>query len=374
MNAPLRVLYVNQWGGLGGAEISLLRVLRHLPREQVQPVLACPQGQLREAANALGVPTVCVELPSIRRGGIFRTARLQDLHSAIAQADVVHAYSVRAGWYAGIICRDLKVPMVWSVHDLISLPWQKVWLRAVARRYADSVVVYSLALRKQFGTRLAHKLFLIPHGVDTHEFRPITPEERQQVRAQFDTPPDASVVLHVGRVMPFKGQHLFLRMAQRLIDSIGADEAPMFWLAGDESMGDRRYAQYTRRLSVNISLHVRWLGFQHNIAPIIAAADVLAHCSTRPEPFGLVILEAMACGTAVVSANRGAPTELIEHEKTGVLAPPNNLEELSQSVHYLLANPERRQTMAERARHVASRFYPLSGHVQRLIEHYQSLL
>lgn len=371
----MRVLYVNQWAGLGGAEVSLLRLLEYLPREQIQPALACPPGALAESAHALGAEVFSVTFPSLRLGGKPTAGDMQRLSHAIASSDLVHAYSVRTGWYAGRLCRRLRVPMVWSVHDLFPFFWQRMWLQMVARRYAQAVVAYSSILQRQFGRGLEHKVYLIPHGVDIRHFAPLDDSERAEVRRLFDTPTDAPVVLHVGRIMPFKGQHLFLQMAQRLLTEYPRmPHPPIFWLAGDESMGDHHYAQQVREMSRAIKPFVRWLGFQRDIAPIIASADVLVHCSTRPEPFGLVILEAMACATAVVSANRGAPAEILEQGRTGIFSPPNDIPALAEAVYRLLVDRERRRFLATSARRVVCERYTLPQSVQRLTNLYRSLL
>ncbi len=367
----MRILYVNQWGGLGGAEISLLRVLERLPRDQVQPALVCPPGALAEEARALGIDVLPIEFPSLRRSSKLSEGVSQQLLNAIAQADLVHAYSVRAGWYAGRPCRDLRVPMVWSVHDLFPFPWQRIWLRAVAERYAPAVVAYSSALQRQMGRRLQGRVHHIPHGVDTSLFRPLEPPARTEMRRRFGTPADAPVVIHVGRVMPFKGQHLFLQMAQILHCQ---HREAVFWLAGDDSMGDHRYAVRVRAMSETAQSQIRWLGFQRDIAPVIAAADVLVHCSTRPEPFGLVILEAMASGAVVVSANRGAPAEIMENGRTGILTPPNKPRPLADAVHSLLTSEQQRWEIASSARRVVCERYTLEQHIQRLLALYQSLL
>lgn len=374
MANPTRVLYVNQWHGLGGAEISLLRVMEQLPRGQIHPTLACPPGTLAEEASAMGVEVLPVEFPSPIRGGKPSANDMQRLYDAIACSDIVHAYSIRTGWYAGRLCRRLRVPMVWSIHDLFPFPWQRMWLKMVARHYAHAVVAYSGILQRQFGRGLKHKVYLVPHGIDPERFSPMGDSQRAQVRQQFQTRADALVVLHMGRIMPFKGQHLFLQAAQRLLSKYLHQHKPTFWLAGDDSMGDPRYAQRVQEESRKIQPFARWLGFQCNVAPVIAAADVLVHCSTRPEPFGLVILEAMACGTAVVSANRGAPTEIIQHGHTGLLLPPNDVFALAEAVQSLLDDDERRRSLAANARWVVCERYTLQQHVQRLVDLYRSLL
>ncbi|MDW8290763.1 MAG: glycosyltransferase family 4 protein [Armatimonadota bacterium] len=370
----MRVLYVNQWSGLGGAEISLLRLFANLPRGQVQAVLACPPGDLAQRAQRLGVQVVPIQIPPVRSCRPLRAIDVQSLQQAIASCDLVHAYSVRAGWYAGRLCRQLCVPMVWSIHDVFPFAWQQMWLQVVAQRYAQAVVVYSQVLARQFGTRLQHRVHLVPHGVEVEVFAPLGAAQREQVRRRYDTPAHAPVVLHVGRVMPFKGQHLFLQMARRLLSRYPAERAPVFWLAGDESVAAPRYARRVRALAEGLTAHVRWLGFQDEIAPIIASAEVLVHCSTRPEPFGLVVIEAMACGTAVVSANRGAPVEILEDGRTGLLTPPQDVRALANAVDYLLTHEQERQAIVSRARRVACERYTLQQHVQQLVDLYRRLL
>lgn len=367
----MRVLYVNQWAGLGGAEISLLRVMERVCSEGVQPVLACPPGALTEEARALGIEVLPVNFPSLRSGGRPSAQDMCRLQQAIESCQVVHAYSVRAGWFAGRLCRRLNVPMVWSIHDLFSRPWQRFWLQMVAWRYAQAVVAYSQVLRNQLGRWLAEKVHLIPHGVDVERFAPLSRAQRTEMRRQMQTPPDAPVVLHVGRLMPFKGQHLFLEMAHTLLTNRNYERIPIFWLTGDDSMGDRRYAQKVREMSRAIEPSVRWLGFRRDIAPIIASADVLVHCSTRPEPFGLVIPEAWACGTAVVSANRGAPAELIEHGRTGILSPPGHVLSLAQCVHDLLTDEHRRHAMTTAGRRVVCERYTIQQHTQQVVRLYR---
>jgi len=366
----MRILYVNQWGGLGGAEISLLRVLERLPRNQVQPALACPPGALAEEARALGIDVFPTEFPSLRRSSKLSEGVSQRLRDAIAQSDLVHAYSVRAGWFAGHPCRDLRVPMVWSIHDLFPYLWQKVWLRGVGQRYATAIVAYSKVLQRQMGKGLQDRVHHIPHGVDTSLFRPLESSARTEVRRRFGTPADVPVVIHVGRVMPFKGQHLYVQMAQILHCQ---HREAVFWLAGDDSMGDHPYAVRVMAMCESAPSQIRWLGFQRDIAPVIAAADVLVHCSTRPEPFGLVILEAMASGAVVVSANRGAPAEIVENGRTGILTPPNKPRPLADAVHSLLTREQQRWEIASSARRVVCERYTLEQHIQRLLALYQSL-
>ncbi|MDW8105654.1 MAG: glycosyltransferase family 4 protein, partial [Armatimonadota bacterium] len=339
-----------------------------------QAVLACPPGDLAQRALSLGVPVLPIDIPPLRSYRLLRACDEQSLQQAIASCDLVHAYSVRAGWFAGRLCRQLGVPMVWSIHDVFPFAWQRMWLHLVARRYAQAVVVYSHLLARQLGTRLQQKVHLVPHGVDVNVFAPLAAPQREQVRQRYNTAASAPVVLHVGRLMPFKGQHLFLQMARRLLSRYPAERAPVFWLAGDESMGAPRYALKVRAMAKDLTAHVRWLGFQEEIAPIIASADVLVHCSTRPEPFGLVIIEAMACGTAVVSANRGAPIEILEDGRTGLLTPPQDVQALADAVDYLLTHEQQRQAITVRARHVVRESYLLQRHVQQLMDIYRTLL
>jgi glycosyltransferase involved in cell wall biosynthesis len=102
---------------------------------------------------------------------------------------------------------------------------------------------------------------------------------------------------------------------------------------------------------------VGFTGFIEDMPGAYRALDVVVHASTRPEPFGLVIAEAMACGRAVIAAPAGGAGELFVHDEHALAAPAGDPAGLAKSLRLLIDDRERRATLGARARaHVVERF------------------
>ena len=102
---------------------------------------------------------------------------------------------------------------------------------------------------------------------------------------------------------------------------------------------------------------MEFLSFQTDIAAALAGMDVLLHCSTRPEPFGRVIIEAMAVGVPVIAANAGGVPEIITHGVDGLLVPPGEMAAYINALARLTADSGLRVALITAGRQtVADRF------------------
>jgi glycosyltransferase involved in cell wall biosynthesis len=149
----------------------------------------------------------------------------------------------------------------------------------------------------------------------------------------------------VGRMIPWKGPDFLLKVARRVLTRHANVK---FWLAG--RFEDKNYERETKELAVQLGIaeHVRFIDHQKNISPYMAEFDILAHPSANfPEPFGLVLIEAMAHKKPVVSARVGGIPEVVEHGKTGFLCEQKNEDEFSGALLKLIENKELRREMGE---------------------------
>jgi len=103
-------------------------------------------------------------------------------------------------------------------------------------------------------------------------------------------------------------------------------------------------------ISLGIADRVEFLGFQPDIAEIYRQLDIVVHASTQPEPFGLAIVEAMACGKPVIVSQAGGAMELFTDNYDAVGVPPGKAIALATAILDLLDHPEKCQTMAKNAR------------------------
>jgi glycosyltransferase involved in cell wall biosynthesis len=147
----------------------------------------------------------------------------------------------------------------------------------------------------------------------------------------------------------WKGHELFLKAASAL-RALNA----RFYIVGGAVYSTPRSQITETELSQTIRTfglegRVGVVPFQLDMSQVYAALDIVVHASTRREPFGRTIAEAMAAGRAVVAPNAGGIPEQIQSGKTGVLYSPGNVQSLVESIASLHASPERRTIMAAAA-------------------------
>jgi glycosyltransferase involved in cell wall biosynthesis len=176
------------------------------------------------------------------------------------------------------------------------------------------------------------------------------------MRRRLGIPADSALVGIVGRLQPWKGHDHFLRALAELRQR----GVPVHGLVvgGDAHGRSPGYGGSLQRLVDELSLSdaVTFTGHVRDAVPHIAAMDVLVSAS-REEPFGIVLLEAMAVGTAVVAVDSAGPSEIVEPGTTGVLVRTNDERALADAVAGLLEDPVLRVRLAEAgARRFGARF------------------
>ena len=138
-------------------------------------------------------------------------------------------------------------------------------------------------------------------------------------------------------------------------------------VGGTPLQRESTYPRQLHRLAAQLGLSARtvFTGHLDDVRPALAAMDVFVHPGD-PEPFGLVVVEAMAMGTPVVGFAHGALPEIVLPDQTGLLVPPGNEEALAHAVLTLLARPERRLAMGRAARERVVRYFTVQRTVRQV--------
>ncbi len=163
----------------------------------------------------------------------------------------------------------------------------------------------------------------------------------------------------MGRLAPWKGQHVFLEAAALLLRRAQVDPCTQFVIIGGALFGEddyeRRLCQQSAELG--IASNVTFLGHQKDVAAVLDNLDILVHASITPEPFGQVILEGMAKGLPVVATDAGGIREIVTHRENGLLVPPGDAQALAGELHSLFSDAERRTTIGRAGyEHVCQNF------------------
>ena len=313
-----------------------------------------------------------------------------EIAAGLAGVDVVHSHT----WYAniaGVVGSQLHgVPHVVSAHSLEpSRPWKaeqlgggycvSSWAEREGYRSAAAVIAVSEGMKPEI---LAAYPFVDPasvhviyNGIDTELYQPRV-DDAVLARVGVDT--NRPSVVFVGRITRQKGVQHLLAAASRFDDDIqlvfcaGAPDTPQIAAETEQAVAELQQ----RRTGVT---WVREMLPREEIVSLLSAATVFA-CPSVYEPLGIVNLEAMACGTAVVASAVGGIPEVVEDGETGILVPYSpgaaaDLERgLAESINALCADPERAKSLGEAGRRRAVEKFGWDAIARQTVQLYQSLL
>ena len=193
------------------------------------------------------------------------------------------------------------------------------------------------------------------------------------MREQYGIEPGQHVFAIVGRIVRWKGHIEFLKAADIVFQSVPQAKG---LIVGDFSDGDSRYQALITRMVDESRFSDRFIftGYVRDVADLYSIMDVCVHASIDPEPFGLVITEAMAHGVPVVASNRGAPPEIINDGVDGFLVDPAASERLAGVIISLLSDEELRQRIGDKGRERVRKGFRLNTYARAMEKVYMEVL
>jgi glycosyltransferase involved in cell wall biosynthesis len=360
------VLFLHSSAGRYGADLQLLAIASGLDRDRYRPLCVLSErGELAQLLEDAGVEVMTRPLAVLRRvtvspAGVFATSRAlardrRELPRLAREHQVSIVHSNTSVVLSGqATARGSGARHVMHVREIYSgtgrgaRPFWPLMRRRILR--ADRVLCISRSVAAQF--RREARVTVLPDGLP----RQPEPVERAQARAALGISTGPFVVALIGRVSDWKGQDVLARaLAAPPLRDIGA----IGLVAGDAFPGNEAYERELATLAEELSLgdRLRLLGFREDIDVVLGAADAVAVPSTRPEPLGLVALEAAAAGRPVVAAGHGGLAEVVRDGETGVLVSPGDHPALALALRRLADEPDRGLRLAEAAaRDVEARF------------------
>ena len=356
------ILYVDHTAELGGAEVALLRLLEALDRSRFTPVvLLFSEGPLADRLRKMNVEVVVFALEADMVGAsrnqlgsaLLRPRKLIGMLAHLWRVarflrarpfDLVHTTSLKADLIGGVAARLAFRPLLWHIHDRIAddyMPAKVVKVfRTLARRMPRFVVVNSEATKRTLLPFPESRISVVHPGV---------PEELLAAAAEdSNAAPEIPIVGIVGRISPTKGQDIFLRAAALVAQRFPAAQ---FQIIGAPLFNHGSYELEVRKLADQLGLaNVEFTGFCHDVNERIRNLTVLVHASPTPEPFGQVVVEAMAAGKAVVATDAGGIPEIVIDGDCGYLAPAGDHVAMAEKICTLLQDPARANAMGKRGR------------------------
>jgi glycosyltransferase involved in cell wall biosynthesis len=334
---------------LGGGELCLLDFAKAY--RDSSEVLLLTDGVLKTRLESLGVRVNLLTSSKRSLAAVKASSGLASLKSIgelwrlgrqVAQKskdfDLIHANNQK-GFVVAAIARFLGgAPVVWHLHDILTAdifsPLNRRIAVTLANWCATRVMVNSQATADAFIAAGGNSRLLrtVHNGFDSEVFDRVK-DNQAGLREELRIPRDRPLVGIFSRISYWKGQQVLLEAAMQLPNV-------HLLLVGDALFGEAEYAERLKNMAMQDSLkgRVHWLGFREDIPALMKACDLIVHCSTAPEPFGRVVVEAQLAKRPAIATIGGGTSEIIEDRVTGLLIPANDPQLLAQAIQDILSD------------------------------------
>jgi glycosyltransferase involved in cell wall biosynthesis len=297
-----------------------------------------------------------------------RLARLIDEQ----QVDVIHMHWAKDLTLA--VLAKLKarrsVKLVYTRQMMITRPKRDIYHRALYR-HVDLFLTITEQLRElaqQYLPMPNNAIRTLYYGVEVPPA--LSEQERLALRQSLHVPNNSFAIGMVGRIEEGKGQHLLMQAVHELVQQGNAVHATVIGPAMNARY-EAKLKEQVKERGLNNAIH--FYGSHPNPVEIMSAFDVVV-LATKQETFGLVLIEAMRNGVAVIGTRAGGVPEIIDEGITGLMFAPENSQELTEKLSALVNDKSLCKKLAQAGKEKADRLFDQGQHYQQLVEYMQGLL
>ena len=339
------ILFVHSSSELYGSDRSLFNIVKNINKNKykVYVVLPCPGPLVDEMKKVKGIHVDIFAIAVLRRKNLSLKGSLSYLRDFAKSMRFLKAYirefkidivdtNTAVVFPGAIAAKRLKKKSVWHIREIISSALENKMISFMMDRYADLIIANS----KATGDALLvnqDKVRVVYNAVD-------------EKKTSGNVPHELITVGMAGRINRWKGQKLLVDAA-----AIVHKECPdvIFEIAGETYQGEDQIKADLESYITKKKLEntVRLLGQINDMESFYLSLDVFILPSIQPEPFGLVVIEAMEYKLPVVATNHGGPTEIITDGQDGYLVDYRNAQEMAKRIIELVKNEELRKRMGE---------------------------
>ena len=405
-----RIAYVeaNTDGTIGGSHTSLLNLIRGLEKSRYAPVVVFfAYHQLISEFLAAGAEVHVLSTPFIFSFGLnshgastTKIGKTLNLPLVLIRKSFNMISSIllfgilRSMWFLwkeriDILHLNNSVPIMeeWLVaakllgkkcighqRGLIPMPARSGLIARMRRaaKMLDAAISVSNAVKEDMAAKGAiFKQNTVIHDALPEEYLAIGDNSEYDVGETIL--PSAPTIGIIGNIKPWKGQKVVIQALPELVQ----DYPKLNCMIVGEAPPNCH--DYCEELDALISRHglqdnVIFTGYRKNICEIMKCLDVVIHASISPEPFGMVVIEAMALGKPVIATNSGGPKEIIEQGVTGILVAPNDPSELARAVKSLFENWPEALKMGRHGREYVKQHFRVEKNVSKTEAVYETLI
>lgn len=366
-----KIIFIHHYPLISGAEKVLVSIISGLQKDEIEPILVCPKGELSDQMESYGVKTYNIAIPVLRKTWnpvmflffIFSFVQVSISLFMITRkehAKIIYANSFIACLFSVTMVRLSRKKLVWHMHDLIQkAPLNRVFV-SLAGYVSDTVIATTKFMKQNLASLGVDPdiIEVIPNGIDLGYF------DRNRIkqnnfRKHLGISSDIPLVGIVGQLTPWKGHRDFLYAAAKVVEK---NKYVKFIIVGDSRQNDgNSYRGDLEQLVSNLGIfkNVIFIGFHNDVRKIMSSLNILVNCSCA-EPFGMTIIEAMALGVPVIATDSGGVPEIINDGKNGILYPPGDCRCLAQNILEILNNLQMAEKISNNALKTVSNKFSLS--------------
>lgn len=348
-----KILVINNSCHISGAEISLLALLNSLNETYDFTIVIPGTGELHSKLLNSNCKTKLFDLERFSKSRSF-FGQLKWGFQALSTAlkiskdvrkqnfDIVYANSNQSIIYAILVKIFTGKELIWHVRDNL----KNRFIAQILTRFCHKLICISNYIYDQVPAKKTKK-FLIYNGIDCNIWTPM--DDEKPVVKELNLEKDILLVGHVGQIIPWKNYLDFIEILEIVLKEF---KAVHFLIIGDDLFNkSSSYVTMVKKIvkERNLEKHVTFLGYKENIKHYINQLDILAHCATT-EPFGRVVMEALALKKPVVAFHSGGVREIITHHETGFLSPKNNHRQFADNLLLLLKDSSLRSRFGNAGR------------------------
>jgi len=346
-----KIAVVFEFPSLNGGEHSMLAIFDCLKESDYEFVaIAPPNGPLADALSERKIEHVPFEVRGTDENRRSQDVVVADLTAAIQRCspDLVHANSLAMGRLVGSIHEDLKVPTASHLRDIIKLSQAAI----------DDLNKNDILIAVSHATRRHHveqgldpeATGVVYNGVDLNQFKPEV--QSGVLKDEFGIDLDDFLILTIGQIALRKGHDVLTTAAIEICTQL---EDAHFLIVGQRHSNKAESVEF----EANIEKRFQEAGFAERlhrvdyceeVSFLMAECDLLVH-PAKQEPLGRVLLEAAACELPIVATDVGGTSEIVVHDDSAVLVPPNDADALTNAILHAYDEEDWRLDLADTARH-----------------------
>lgn len=355
-----KILVINTSSKISGAEKSLQDVL-HILKLNFDILVVLPKKEelyyrLRENFN---VKVYNLPRPKNSRilfysfTGFFQILKTSFQISRLVRKkkiDLIYANANHSNLYAILIKFFSGKKVIWHMRDNL----HNKFLSFLFGTYSDKIICISEHLNKQIS--FPTKKSVIYNGIDTQEW--VINSNTNKIKKKFSLEVNRILIAQVGQLIPWKNHNLLINVAEI---TISHNPNVFFIILGEDSFN--AFPEYNidlkkRIKNKNMEAYIAFLGHKNNIKDYLSEIDILIHLA-EGEPFGRVLIEAMALEKPIVAINNGGPAEIVVNNNSGYLLDKADPVLIAEKLLQLSKDKDLRKTFGQKGREIVEQKFSI---------------